>query len=157
MKRTLRIVLWAAALTMPAQLWATENCFQCVLGIWDDPALTRNIGEIVAGQPKDIYVGIKFAEGYHDIDGIELSVAGLQSFLVMEWEPIIPPPVIMIENIQAPADTSTSSTSTGGINVFWHDCLVGDQALLRVRILASGDVTNGVLQVKRHYPPRCPR
>lgn len=156
MSKALWITLWLALLTIPRQLWATEDCFQCVLGIWDDPALSSNVGEIVAGQPKDIYVGVKFAEGFNGTFGISFSIAGLSSVLVIGVESIVPTTVIICDYIGAPADTSMTSTGTGGCTWSWPSCLVGNQALLRVTLLASSNVTNGVLQVKRQYPTPYP-
>ena len=87
--KTIRILLWLVLLNLPRQVWAIDSCFQCVLGIWDDPALSSNVGEIVAGQPKDIYVGIKFAEGFNETSGISLSIAGISGVLVIGVEPIL--------------------------------------------------------------------
>ena len=147
LKKTLRIILWLVLLNLPRQGWGIDSCSQCVLGIWDDPALSSNLGEIVAGQPKDIYVGIKFAEGFNETVGISFSVVGLRSFLVLGAEPIVPT-ASFCDDIRAPADTS----QIGGCSFAWHDCLVGNQALLRVTLLTSSNITNGLLQVKRKYP-----
>ena len=38
---------------------AVDNCDGCVVGIWDDPALTVARGAIQVGIPKDVYVGIR--------------------------------------------------------------------------------------------------
>lgn len=118
-----------------------------MLGIWDDPGLSSNIGEIVAGQPKDIYVGIKLAGGFNETIGISLSIDGLRPFLVVGVEPVVPT-ATACGYIGAPADTN----GTGGCAFAWPICLVGDQALLRVTLLTSNNVTNGLLQVKRKYP-----
>src|SRR5678815_277984 len=134
-------------LGVPQQGLAIDSCFQCVLGIWDDPALSSNVGEIVAGQPKDIYVGIRFAEGFNEVIGISFSVDGLSPYLVMSVEPVVPT-AIFCDGIGAPADT----TQIGGCTFFWPDCLSGNQALLRVSVLVSSNVTNGLLQVKSQYP-----
>jgi len=156
LNKTLMIMLWFALSSIPRPLWATDSCFECVLGIWDDPALSSNLGEIVAGQPKDIYVGIKFAGGVRGVSGISLTIAGLRAFLVTSVAPIVSLPAFVCDYIGAPADTSMSSSATGGCSFYWPGCLVGDQALLRVTLLASSNVTNALLQVKRQYPPAYP-
>ena len=153
MNRTLTTVLWLALTNLSPRAEAIDSCFGCMVGIWDDPALTRNYGEIVAGQPKDIYVGIKYAEGFSGTSGVSFSVVGLRPLLVLAVEPIVPPPSIFCDDIRAPADTSQG---TGGCTFFWSACLAGDQALLRVSLLASSEVTNAVLKVERHYPPTYP-
>ena len=149
--KTLRILLWLVLANLPRQAWAIDSCSQCVLGIWDDPALSSNVGEIVPGQPKDIYVGIKFAEEFNETIGISFSVDGLSPFLVAGVEPIVPT-ATACDYIGAPADTN----GTGGCTFFWPSCLVGNQALLRVTLLTSSNITNGLLQVKRKYPPTHP-
>ena len=147
------VAFWLVIVSMPRQLRATDSCFDCLLGIWDDPGLSSNLGRIVAGQPKDIYVGIKFASGFNEISGISFSVAGLGSeLLVIAVEPIVPT-TDGLQPIAAPADTSMDSRGVGGANWAWYQCLVGDQALLRVTLLASSTPTNALLQVKRKYPP----
>lgn len=136
------VALWLVLVSMPRQLRATDSCFECVLGIWDDPALSSNLGSIVAGQPKDIYVGIKFAGGFNEISGISFSVAGLRSeLLVIAMEPIVPT-FDRLQPIAAPADTSVDSRGIGGADWAWNQCLVGNQALLRVTLLASSTPTN---------------
>jgi hypothetical protein len=153
LNRMLRIMLWLVLLSIPRQLWATDSCFECVLGIWDDPALSSNLGRIVVGQPKDVYVGIKFAEGFNETCGISFSVAGIRSeLLVVGVEPIAPT-IDLLQPIAAPADTSMGSHGVGGADWAWSQCLVGNQPLLRVTLLAFSDVTNVLLQVKRRYPP----
>jgi len=151
LNKGLGVLLGLVLLGMPRQLWATENCFECVLGIWDDPALSSNLGEIVVGQPKDIYIGIKFAEGFNETIGISLSVDGLGPVQVIAVEPIVPI-AFACAGLNAPADTS----NVGGCDFYWPGCLVGSQALLRVTLLTSSNVTNRLLQVKRRYPPSYP-
>lgn len=156
MNKKLSMLLWLGLLALPRQGWAIDDCFQCVLGIWDDPGLTRNVGEIVAGQPKDIYIGIKYAEGFQEAVAVEFSIAGLGPILVAGVETIVPT-AIACGYVGAPADTSAGSTHGGGCHFAWPGCLAGNQPLLRVTLLFfSGDITNGLLQVKRKYPPSEP-
>jgi len=145
------IMLLLALVTKPRELRAVDSCSQCVLGIWDDPALSRNVGEIVAGQPKDVYVGIKFAGGFSGTSGISFSIAGMDAFLVAGVETIVPT-ASACDYLGAPADTSIDSHAVGGCNFYWPVCLVGDQALLRVTLITFDPVVNALLQVKRRYP-----
>jgi hypothetical protein len=156
MKKSIGMLFLLVLLGTPQQSWATDNCFQCVLGIWDDPQLTRNVGEIVVGQPKVVYVGIKLAEGFEGLSGMALSVAGLSAFSIVLVEQIPPPGADTMERIEAPADTTLGSTQMGGATYAWSSCLVGDQPLLKLTITTSVPVTNGILRVKRKYPPNFP-
>jgi hypothetical protein len=144
------------ALGVPMPLWATDNCFQCVLGIWDDLALTSNIGQIAPGQPKDVYIGIKFAEGLDRLTGISFSVALPSGVQIIGVWPLVGEINWTCDTIDAPADTSQDSHMIGGCTAAWASCRVGDQALLRVTLLATADITNGLLRVKRRYPPYPP-
>jgi hypothetical protein len=152
----LGIMFWLALLGMARQGWATDNCFECVLGIWDDPALASNLGEIVPGQPKDVYIGIKFAGGFDRLVGIAFSVALPSGVHVTSVWPIVGDVIWTCDAIDAPADTSLDSHMVGGCAITWGSCRVGDQALLRVTLLATGDITNGLLRVKRQYPSSPP-
>lgn len=138
MKKILRILLWLVLVNLPRQAsWAIDSCSQCVLGIWDDPGLSSNVGEIVSSQPKDIYVGIKFAEGFDETIGISFSVGGLSPFLVLGVEPLVASTVVICDDVSAPADTS----QIGGCTFFWPSCLVGNQALLRITLLTYSNAT----------------
>jgi hypothetical protein len=152
MKKSIGMLCLLVLLGTPQQSWATDNCFQCLLGIWDDPQLTRNVGEIVVGQPKVVYVGIKLAEGFEGISGIALSIAGLSAFSIVLVEQIPPPGADTMERIEAPADTTLGSTQMGGATYAWSSCLIGDQPLLKLTLTTSVPITNGILKVKRRYP-----
>jgi len=131
------------------------DSFDCTLGLYDDPGLTAPTGTLVPGVPKDLYLGIKFADFFHGLTGLEFSIAGVRQdtdgILVLTVEPLVLTSVI-IGSVQSPADTSASSRETGGMSIAWPSCLTGDQALLRIKILALAPVSDRVLRVIRKYP-----
>ncbi len=136
-----------------------ENCFGCVLGIWDDAALTSQTGTMAAFTAKDIYLGIKYAGAFDGLTGIELSISGIRQtedgILVTSVTPLVPASVVLGGPI-APADTSATSSETGGMNIAWASCLTGDQALVKITLLTFSTITNKVLEVKHKYPPSNP-
>ena len=136
-----------------------QNCFDCVIGIWDDPALASNIGTIEPNIPKDIYIGIKFAGNYDRLAGMEFSIAGMRfeedGITLLSVTEIIPVG-IQLGVFQAPADTSRTSIETGGINLAWTLPVVGDNALLKLQILTFEPTTDKILRVKRRYPTTNP-
>jgi hypothetical protein len=152
-KKILNMAPWFAVLVTSTQLWAAENCSECVLGVWDDATLTSNFGQIVPGQPKDVYVGIKFAEGLDQLQGISFSLA-VPSGVRLTWAWPVASDINWIcdEGTVAPPDTSQNSLMVGGCTAIWGSCLLGNQALVRVTLLATTDITNGILRVKRQYP-----
>src|SRR3989442_15275418 len=70
----LGLPFWLILAVLSTRAVAVDNCFVCVLGIWEDEALTNNVGQIVPNQPKDLFVGIKFAAAYDGLTGIEFSI-----------------------------------------------------------------------------------
>lgn len=143
-----------ALLLLPAPAVAqVENCFDCVLGIFDDRALASCSGTVEAGIPKDIYVGIRFdaAGRFTSLSGIEFSIAGLGSDILLTWDwPGLgydytgAPP--------APADTSATSTGSGGMQIMWPgSCPSGSQALALFTIISFRPLADRVLQIKRRY------
>lgn len=139
---------------------AVDDCPSCVLGIWDDPQLTANFGTFPVMTMKHIYVGIDFAGGFDGLTGIQFSIAGIRQaedgILVTGIQPLGAD--VWFGSIQAPADTSATSSGTGGLFVAWNkqSCREGDQALVRVTLLTFVQQTNKVLRVLRSYPPTNP-
>lgn len=131
------------------------DCFECLLGIFDDTAMTSNRGTMTPLVPKDIYVGIQFDAGFTELTGIEFSIAGIRQvpdgIFLLSTEPLVPTPIV-IGSVPSPEDTSSTSTGTGGMNVAWSSCLVGSQALLRLTLLTLAPISNHVIEVKRRYP-----
>ncbi|MFQ5598982.1 MAG: hypothetical protein ACE5G2_00355 [Candidatus Krumholzibacteriia bacterium] len=126
-----------------------DECFGCVLGVYDDIDLTRNSG-IVTGTTKDVFLGIKYDPnaGFDGLKAVEFSITGLSSFIVTK-EPFDNPTVALGEPA-APADTLVGS---GGMNLAWANCLNGDRALMKMTLIILGAVDdNTVLQVVRKFP-----
>ena len=151
---TLVALLFLAA---PARA-QVENCFDCVLGLYDDLDLTSCSGTIESGVAKDIYLGIRYdpASGFDRLGGIEFSISGLDSgILLADWTQI--PPTVVIDGFPgAPADTSAASTEEGGMLIYWPQCLSGSRAIARFTLLAIDSIVDRVLQVKRKYPTSNP-
>lgn len=159
-RKLLAIVLGLIAL--PTAGWAQADCFDCVLGIYDDEQLTRNFGTIEPGVPKDLYIGLKLAPGQTGVTGIELSIAGislLDNLFIVEFVGLPQADAVVGTTVEAPADTTASSTGTGGVNLAWTICQEGtNRAIARLSLLALGAVApDHVLQVLRKFPPSDPR
>ena len=145
-------MLLAAAVVVPA-IAAAQDCLDCVLGIWDDPALTTNRGEIVPFEPKDVYVGLKLADGIPDFAGVEFSVTGLdQDGLLLLGATPLGPKALVFGTVPAPEDTTETSEGVGGVSAAWSTCLEGSVAIMKLVVYATADLTDHVLQVKRSYP-----
>jgi hypothetical protein len=127
------------------------SCFDCVLGLWDEAEQIHNTGTMAQFTPKIVFLGIKYAGDQSCLTGLELSVAGLEGFLVSIAA--IVPASATLGTIPAPPDTSVTTEGTGGLNIAWASGLSGDQALLRITLIStSPPPPDRVLVVKRRYP-----
>lgn len=153
--RKLLLVVALGVLALPTIASAQFDCPDCVLGIYDGTDInnTTNCGTIGMGVPKDIYLGVRLAPSETGISGIEFSVAGLTGFLVTAVEPLTPA-AVQLGSLPAPADTSATSTGTGGMNISWQGCKEGSQTLVRIQLLAfTAPPTDRVLKVMHRFPP----
>ena len=143
------------ALAVPARATEVFDCFDCVLGLWDDLGMTKTYGRVSPGETKEIYLGIHYGSGYTGLTGIEFSVAGIRptdGFVVVGVDGVDPEFFRIGNTILAPVDTSATSVGTGGLNFAWSHCLAGDQPLVRITLLCTAQVENQVIEVKRKYP-----
>ena len=143
-----------AILTIPAGARAIRDCPSCVLGLWDDAALTQSFGTLAPFTLKQFYLGTKLSAEEPGLTGIEFSISGWdpQVLALQLMESVTSPPANIMMNLpMAPVDT----TQTGGMNVAWPACIVGSQALLRFTVVWMNPVppVNLVLQVRHRYPP----
>jgi len=155
--RQLAIAFWIVAL-VPGLTLAQGDCFDCVLGLWEDPALTVDRGTIQPNELKDIYLGIKLDGTADKLVGVEFSVAGLSlsDGLILVGAVPLGPRALVWGTVPAPADTSVRSTGDGGVTVAWSSCLSGTQALMKLTVFTTSPVVDKVLVVKRSYPPTDP-
>jgi hypothetical protein len=145
------------AISCAPALAAAQDCFDCVLGIWDDPALTQNRGRISPGEPKEVYVGIKLAGADRVTAGVEFSVSGLdQGGLYLLGATPLGSRAVVFGTVPAPEDTSVTSTGIGGATVAWSQCLEGDVALLKLVLYSVDLIADRMIEVKRSYPPTNP-
>jgi len=160
MKKLLLVVLGLVALPALA-LAQPQDCPTCVLGLWDDTALSSNYGTVTTGVMKDIYLGLKLSGTETGTNTIEFSIFGMRSdtdgIVVTGTEWTVMPAVTLGPSINAPADSSQSSTGVGGITIAWAGCLtppVGESNLIMARItfLSFAPVTNKVFTVMHKFP-----
>lgn len=152
----LRRAAFAALLLLaaPSLAAAIDTCPGCVLGLYDDTALTSNFGVSQPGVPKVIYLGIDLAGSETGLSGIEFSVAGLQGLLVIGVE-TLNPGALTLGSLPAPADTSAASAGTGGMNMAWTTCQPRG-ALVRISLLHFAPAVNHVLRVLHKFPQSNP-
>jgi hypothetical protein len=158
----LRVLL--AALAVPALAQAQSgvpSCPDCILGLYDQPAMVTNYGTIAPNTIKEIYLGMQFGAGESSLAGIEFSIAGIRQVedgvLLLGWEGVSTPlPAISLGTIPAPADTAATSAQTGGIDIAWASCVVGNQALLKITLLSMAPLSNKVFRVMHRFPPSNP-
>jgi hypothetical protein len=150
------------ALLVPSVASAQLECPGCVIGIFDDPGLSRNFGvwDITAVPLKTVWVGIIYDPTSH-IDGltsIELSVDGVGAFCqeapCFSFEGLVEPTVTIGPTIAAPDDTANGQ---GGMNMAWNQCLRADRALVRLDLSSVETLANDlVLRVTQKFPQSSP-
>ncbi len=153
MRRIVSIICIAGIVGLVPGLALAEDCFECVLGIWDDEALTVGQGTILPGEPKEVFVGVKLREDVESIAGVEFSIAGLadEDLLLIGAVPLGPRALVW-GLAPAPPDTSAVTTQIGGITVAYSVCVPSHQALMKLTLYTTHDLTDKVLRVKRSYP-----
>lgn len=153
MRKLLLVALGVLALPTLAMA-QTQDCADCVLGIFDGPDInaTTNCGTIGVGAPKDVYLGVRLSGAETGVSGIEFSIAGMEGLLLIGTEALTPASVTL-GSPPAPADTSATSTGTGGMNVAWATCLSGSQQLIKLSLLSFGPQADKVLKVMHKFPP----
>jgi hypothetical protein len=165
MKSGALVLIALLSLTLPAPARSgvgPDYCRDCVLGLFDQPQMLTNFGDITPGVPKDLYLGIRLTPAVQGLVVIEFSVAGVRlaedGILIVTVEGVTNPlPNILLGTVPAPADTSASSNQVGGMAVAWPSCIVGSQALLRIQILTFAPIPNGKrLLVMHRFPPTNP-
>ena len=99
--------------------------------------------------PEDLYVGVNLSAteaGHGDRVQHRQHASTEDGILVTATEGVTPiAPNVMLGSVQAPADTSATSTQSGGMNVAWAACVGGTKlALLKVTILTFSPITDKV-------------
>src|SRR5262249_55937378 len=148
------IALALAAAMAASSASAVDNCFDCVIGIYDDPALTSNRGTIEVGVLKDVYIGVKLTSNETTLTGLELSIAGLNQggLQLVGTEPLGPRALVFGNSIAAPVDTTAASDQVGGVTYAASMPRGSGEALLKVTLYATDTIADHVLLVKRSYP-----
>jgi hypothetical protein len=152
------ILLIGFVRSAPAQV--APACFDCVIGLYDDPARTSAIGTSTPGTVKSIYLGIDYAPGVTGLLGMEFSIHGMRSdtdgILVGAIEWVVPPTVVLGPSLIAPADTSATSMGVGGQTLAWQQCQVGSRTLARIDFLHFMPLVNKVFKIMRKFPQSNP-
>jgi hypothetical protein len=148
-----RLLVFLGLVVLPAWAFAqcsTQNCGQCYLQLFDDPAMTQVTGTIAPLAMKDIYLGLKFADPETGFTGVEFSIAGMDGLTLLSKE--YPNAMPNLELGTPPAPPDTTGTATGGMSIAWPMCQAGSQAFMKMTVLAFAPVTNKVLKPTRRFP-----
>lgn len=162
MRKMLLLAFSLMLLPVLALAQTPVDCPECQLGIFDGADLNTNCGTVTPLTPKDLYVGVNLSATEAGVTGIEFSIANMRQtedgILVTATEGVTPiAPNVMLGSVQAPADTSATSTQSGGMNVAWAACVGGTKlALLKVTILTFSPITDKVFTVMHKFPPSNP-
>ena len=162
MRKMLLLAFSLMLLPVLALAQTPVDCPTCELGIYDGADLNTNCGTVTPLTPKDLYLGINLSATEAGVTGIEFSIANMRQtedgILVTATEGITStPPNVLLGSVQAPADTSATSSLTGGMNVAWPSCVAGIKLpLLKVTILTFSSIADKVFTVMHKFPPSSP-
>lgn len=111
---------------------ALTTCFECRLGVYDDPQLTRASGTAGLFEVKSLYVGIRLPEGIR-IRTLSFTADYPEGFSVIDWTSYV---------------SGVRVTPAGnGVRVEWPSCIAGTRLLFRVRVFGMGFFPNAELQL----------
>ena len=112
----------------------TPTCAGCLLGVYDDRAMTRTSGTCGPFQTKSIYLGIRLGSEVSDYQSMEFRAGYPDGFTLLDWTSFVP-------------NARVQPTSDGGVRVEWADCVRGTRALFQVRFISFASVSDARVQV----------
>jgi hypothetical protein len=130
------MLLWSSG----AQASESNLCQDCLLGVYDDGAMTRTTGTISVFQIKSVYLGVRLSPGVR-IDQLDFEAVYPPGFTVIDVHPYV----------------SGATYDVGGntAHVAWPTCVSGTRALFRVRVLTTTSVRNGIVQLRNSTGRAC--
>jgi len=164
MRPFIALLIFVLILLIPKLARAQDvQCPGCVIGLFDDPGLSRNFGSWDAStEPvKSVWVGISYDPGHpsRHMTGVEFSIDGIGSSCptvsgCFNFEGLVEPAVTIGLTVASPDD---KQDGVGGVNIAWGHCLVDDRVFVRLDLSSVGPVPNDVvLRVTRKFPPTSP-
>ena len=115
-------------------------CPDCLLGVYDDVALTRTSGSASVFQVKSIYLGVRLGAGVR-MDQLDFEATYPSGFTVID--------------VTAYVDGATYDVGGNTAHVAWPTCVSGTRALFRVRVLTTTSVRNGIVLLKNAVGNAC--
>lgn len=140
----MRVMTWVAsvAVALGATAASAEStvCRDCLLGVYDDQAMTRTRGTISLFQIKSVYLGVELATGVR-IDELSFRATYPAGFTVIDITPYVA--------------GATYDIAGNTAQVRWPSCVSGTRALFRVRVLTTQTVRNGLVQLTQSEGQAC--
>lgn len=130
----MRVGSWwtGVALAVWASTAAGEVCQNCLLGVFDDQAMTRRTGSVSIFQVKSVYLGMEL-DADVSIDELTFDATYPTGFTVVD--------------VTAFVSGATYDVGGNSAAVHWPACVSGTRVLFRVRVLTTTSVRNGLVQL----------
>lgn len=125
----------AAAVAAPAL------CADCLLGVYDNLAMTQNSGRASSFQVKSVYLGLHLAPGVK-ISRLDFNATYPRGFTVVDVQALVP--------------GATYDTVGNRAQVRWSSCVTGTHALFKVRVLTTATPRNALVQLRDGVAAACP-
>jgi len=100
------------------------DCSNCILGVYDDPAMSATAGRIDRYVPKTLYLGLRLEPGRIEVASILFDILFPTGFTVLGAESYIP-------------EANVVQVSASGVQVTWPGCIAGSQLLFRIEIIRA--------------------
>lgn len=117
-----------------------DLCRDCLLGVYDDQAMTRTRGSIQIFQVKSVYLGVQLSPGVQ-IDELRFTASYPPGFTVIDVSPLV--------------SGATYDVGANSAHVTWSQCVTGTRALFRVRVLTTTTVRDGLVQLRQSEGSAC--
>jgi hypothetical protein len=121
------VVVWASVASGEA-----VTCHDCLLGVYDDLAMTRTTGIISIFQVKSVYLGVRLRPDVR-IDQLSFDAQYPTGFSVVD--------------VTAYVNGATYDLAGNHADVRWPQCVTGTRALFRVRVMTTSSVRHALLRL----------
>lgn len=138
----MRVGAWLTGLVVAVRAAAAsaDVCQDCVLGVYDDLAMTRRTGTVSIFQVKSVYLGLQLGPGV-GIDELTFDATYPAGFTVVD--------------VTAYVSGATYDVGGNSASVRWTQCVSGTRALFRVRVLTTVSVRDGLVQLHQVMARGC--
>jgi hypothetical protein len=134
------LLAWLLVSFLGASAAASPLCGDCLLGVFDDPQLTKTSGTIGLFEVKSVYLGLRQPAG------LAVSLLQFEASYPNGFTPI---------DYMSYIEGAKLTAGANSVRVEWPQCVTGTRALFRIRFLSFGSVHDAVVQLRNAEATAC--